>query len=152
MTPFTDLAESPALPESPDGSLAARQGALDALFPAAVAHSPLRLWAPGDPVPARGDRLLIGIATWSGRDMALLDAVSQSLRDRHPPVTIEVFNVAGCASPDVFDRYVPGIGAVYHTPVVGLWSEGRLVDKASGKAGHDLIARVVGLPRSHNGD
>jgi putative restriction endonuclease len=145
MTVFSDLVRSPSLQASPDGSLGQWQREVDALFPAAVSKSPFRLWSPGDPIPATGDRLLIGVATWSAQDLALLDAVSQALATRRPGLVVDVFNVAECPSPQAFERYVPGMGNVFHTPVVGLWSDGRLVDKASGKVGRELIELVGGL-------
>jgi hypothetical protein len=46
---------------------------------------------------------------------------------------------------DGLDRYVPGTGRVFQTPVVGLWSDGQLVDKATGRTGRELVARVSGL-------
>jgi hypothetical protein len=145
MTLFQDFYRSPLTPVSPDGSLAARQSALDAYFPTIVSRSPLHLWSPGDPIPRQGNRLLIGVATWSASDMRLLDAIAQALHERAPALAVDVFNVAECRAPADFDRYVPGIGAVLQTPVVGLWSEGRLVEKASGFAGRELAARTCGL-------
>jgi hypothetical protein len=145
MTTFADLPKSPALPASPDGSMTAAQQAIDAIFPAVVANSPLRLWRPGDPIPGTGDRLLIGIATWSARDLSLLDTLSAAVAQQNTGLLIDVFNVADCPSQAAFDRYIPGVGPVFHTPVVGFWSGGRLLEKASGKAGRDLAARVVGL-------
>lgn len=77
--------------------------------------------------------------------MALLDAVSQAQQTRTPGLEFEVFNVADCTTPQAFERYVPGVGDVFHTPVAGLWSEGRLVETASGMAGRALVSRVCGL-------
>jgi hypothetical protein len=144
MTLFVDLPRSLTLPHPQAGPPSARQSEVDALFPTVVSSSPLRLWAPGDPIPPEGKRLLIGVATWSAHDMALLDAVAEAVRVGSGLV-VDVFNVADCASPAAFERYVPGIGNVFHAPVAGLWSGGRLVEKASGKAGRELIERVCGL-------
>jgi hypothetical protein len=88
---------------------------------------------------------LIGVVTWSAYDMKLLDAVSRVLQRPPSGLTVEVFNVADCSSPEAFDRYVPGTGRVFQTPVVGLWSDGQLVDKATGRTGRELVARVSGL-------
>jgi hypothetical protein len=79
--------------------------------------------------------------------MQLLDAVSQALQGGATGLAVSVFNVANCQSADAFEGYVPGVGAVFHTPVVGLWSDGKLLEKASGKAGRDLVVRVCGLDR-----
>jgi len=145
MTTFYDFSQ--ALPSSGqgEGSLGLSQKNLDARFPSVVSTSPFRLWSPGNPIPAKGKRLLIGVATWSAYDMKLLDAVSQALQRPVLDLTVEVFNVADCSSPEAFDQYVPGIGRVFQTPVVGLWSDGNLVDKATGRAGRELVAGVSGL-------
>jgi hypothetical protein len=119
MTLFQDFYRSPLLPTSPDGALGDRQRLLDAHFAATVLQAPFRLWSPGDPIPQQGNRLLIGVATWSASDMTLLDAVSQALQERTPTLVVEVFNVANCRSVEAFSRYVPGIGSVFHTPVGG---------------------------------
>ena len=150
MTPFTDLIRSPALPASPDGSLADRQSAIDAFFPSVVSVSPLRLWRPGDPIEPTGRRLLLGVATWSVPDLTMLDELARALHRQPAGVVVDVFNVADVRSAGDFDRYVPGIGTVFHTPVAGLWIDGRLVAKASGKSGRDLVAEVcpLGQPAS----
>lgn len=145
MTTFYDLSQALTSSAQPDGSPGSGQKNLDDRFPSAVSTSPFRLWSPGNTISARGKRLLIGVATWSAYDMKLLDAVSQALPGLPAGPTVEVFNVANCSSPEAFDRYVPGIGSVFHTPVVGLWSDGQLVDKATGRAGRELVARVSGL-------
>jgi hypothetical protein len=145
MNTFHDLSSSLNPSEQRDGSLGLGQQKLDERFPAIVSASPLRLWSPGNPIPATSKRLLIGVATWSAYDMQLLDAVSQALQRSPFDLTIEVFNVADCHSPEAFEEYVPGIGRVLQTPIVGLWSDGMVVDKATGRAGRELVARVAGL-------
>jgi hypothetical protein len=145
MTPFADLLRSPLLPESRNGFVGDWQKQLDALFPSAVAASPFRLWSPGDAIPSQGRRLLIGVATWSKQDLALLDTVAQAVLTGGVPLTIEVFNVAECRSPSAFEDYIPGLGRVFQTPVVGLWSDGQQTDAGSGKSGRELIGRLIGL-------
>jgi hypothetical protein len=145
MTTFYHLTQALTPSGQQDGSLGPSQQDLDVRFPSVVASSPFRLWSPGKAIPAKGKRLLVGVATWSAYDMRLLDAVAQALRKQPCDLTVEVFNVADCASPQAFDRYVPGIGPVFHTPVAGLWSDGNLVEQATGKPGRELVARVSGL-------
>jgi hypothetical protein len=41
-----------------------------------------------------------------------------------------------CKSQADFESCLPGIGKVFQTPVVGIWSNGRLTEKASG---HDAV-------------
>jgi hypothetical protein len=145
MNTFYDFSQSLTSSGRQDGSLVLGQRNLDDRFPSVVSASPFRLWSPGDPIPTKGKRLLIGVSTWSAHDMKMLDAVSQALPGLSFALTVEVFNVADCSSPAGFERYVSGIGAVFQTPVVGFWSDGQLVDKASGRAGRELVARVSGL-------
>jgi hypothetical protein len=141
MTTFLDFSRSLSLPDPTGDSSAARTGALDAGFPALLVQHGLQLWSPGSPIPEEGTWLLIGVATWSLSDMKLLDRVSQA---NGWAGRVGVFNVAGCSAPSAFEQYIPGIGPVFHTPVVGLWSDGKLKEKASGKAGRDLVGRVCG--------
>lgn len=148
MTTFSHLTESLTPSGQQAGSPCRSQKDRDDHFPSVVSASPFRLWSPGKPLPAKGKCLLIGVATWSVYDMRLLDAVAQSLKKCPRDLTVAVFNVADCTSQEVFDRYVPGIGPVLHTPVVGLWSDGNLADKATGRAGRELVARVSGLDAS----
>jgi hypothetical protein len=145
MTTFSDLSGALTPSAQRDGSLGMGQRNLDDRFACVVSTSPFRLWSPGSPIPAQGKRLLIGVATWSAYDMKLLDAVAPALQRLPGNLTVEVFNVADCSSPEAFDQYVPGIGRVFHTPVVGLWSDGQLVDKATGRMGRELVAGVFGL-------
>jgi hypothetical protein len=145
MSPFVDLLRSPLLPEPQNGFLGDWQKQLDSLFPSAVAASPFRLWSPGAPIPSTGRRLLIGVATWSKQDLALLDTVAQAVLTGGIPLAVEVFNVAECRSPAAFEDYITGLGRVFQTPVVGVWSDGQQLEAASGKAGRELIARLIGL-------
>jgi hypothetical protein len=117
---------------------------------------------------------VIGVATYSGPDMRLLDLVQQAvtretartmagarapteeapfgvlgLGQRLPePLRVEVFSVLACQSHEDFDLYVPGIGQVFQTPVVGLWVNGTLSEKCWGAPARDLVARVCGFDPS----
>ena len=86
-------------------------------------------------------RTLIGVAPgYSRPDLELLDLLNTELgRGSDAFGLVEVFDVQECSDQSDFERYVPGIAPVFHTPVVGIWENKRLVAKASGKAGRDLI-------------
>ncbi|HJT76734.1 MAG TPA: hypothetical protein VJ739_05985 [Gemmataceae bacterium] len=112
-------------------------------FPAAVAGSSLRLWRPGDPLSDHGTRILIGIATWSGYDMRLLDVVEEGMARGSAPA-VAVFNTSDCRTQDDFNKYVPGLGAVYQTPVVGIWQDGRLEWSGQGAEARERVARLFG--------
>jgi hypothetical protein len=115
----------------------------DERFPEVVAESPFHLWQPGDPVPRQGLRLLIGVATWSGYDMRLLDVVAEAAADGRGE-TIEVFNTAECKDPRDFARYIPSRAKVLHTPVVGEWREGVLAWSGSGESAQEHVTRLFG--------
>lgn len=113
-------------------------------FPAVVAASPFRIWSLGDPV-APGCRLLIGVATWSGYDMQLLDVLAEALsREPAGKPTIEVFDIQECRRVEDFSQYVPGGLPVLQPPIVGLWQDGRLEWSAEGYAARDRVARMFG--------
>lgn len=119
------------------------------LFPAALERSHLRLWRPADPIRS-GRRLLVGIDLTCVEDLALLDVLddavpyrTSSWRHRGPWFSVDVFTLADAKR---IDDYVPGmgraaeIGVAIRTPVVGLWSDGELRDKAWGERGIRLLS------------
>jgi hypothetical protein len=72
--------------------------------------------------------------------------VAQSLRQRDPgQLHVDVFDVSECKTMEEFQRYVPDVGAVLQTPVVGLWQDGKLTTTATGKEARDLVARTCGF-------
>jgi hypothetical protein len=114
------------------------------LFPGFVERSPrLHLWSPGDPIADTGPRLLIGVATWSGYDLNLLDVIEEAPAG---PVHVDVFDVDSIHSAEDLFRFVPGLAVATTTPFVGLWQDGKLQQAASGKAARDLVVRVLHLP------
>ncbi len=97
----------------------------DDWFSAAVAGSPFHLWSPGDPIPERGTRVLLGVATWSGYDMRLLDVVDKAVTESTSAAPkVDVFNMADCKRPGAFQKYIPQLRQVFHSPVAGVWREG----------------------------
>lgn len=113
------------------------------LFPGYVARSPrLHLWSPGDPIPERGERLLVGVATWSGYDLNLLDLIEEAPAG---PIRVDVFDLDTCPDQHAIADRVPGIGEVVQPPVAGYWVDGRLVETAGGHRASQLVARVCGL-------
>ena len=103
----------------------------------------------GRPDVPHETRFLIGVATWSGYDWAMLDKLAA--RGPRLPCRVDVFDVDDCKvadhkTPADFEGYVPDIGPVYHTPLVGRWQDGLLVDKASGFKGRALLEDWFGIP------
>lgn len=121
----------------------------DRQFPELVASSPFNLWRPGDAIPEHGPRHLIGVATWSGYDMRLLDVIAESIR-HHPvdPTTIDVFNTADCHSVKDFARYIPGLNEVSHTPVWSFWNNGELCASVEGHTARGELAKFFGSTAS----
>ena len=112
---------------------------------ALLLESRLHPWQPGDPILNRGRRILLGVASYSVADLALLDTLNEAHAQGSIWPGVDVFNVHECQSMQDIEKYVPGIGKVFQTPVVGYWEEGLLKEKASGKAGRDLLAKVLNL-------
>jgi hypothetical protein len=120
-----------------------------ALFPNVVSRSPrLKLWPVSEPVPTTGTFLLIGVATWSGYDMKLLD-VLEHLPDG--PDVIGVFDTDECRSADDFEKRIPGIGLPYQTPGVGLWQDGQPVASGWGHEGRKLICQIYAIDMNRMG-
>jgi len=75
--------------------------------------------------------------------MNLLDhldsAVTAGIRSDTP---VYVFDADWATSPEDFESLIPGIGFVHHTPVVGYWAEGKLIEKACGFQGRQVVARL----------
>ena len=92
---------------------------------------------------------LIGVAFYSLPDMELLDQLVSTFREKNlshkEPEPILVFDVLRCKTMRDFELLIPGIGSVYHTPVVGIWKEGQLVEKSAGAEGRMLLSRLYNL-------
>jgi hypothetical protein len=145
MNQFRFLLQPERAPWPPD-----EQADAERRFPDTVARSHLRLWSPGQAIPARGKRLLVGVATYSPSDLRLLGQIDEAVSRGTVPVQVEVFSTRLCPAHEDLDRYIPGIGKVFQTPVVGLWEDGVLRDRAWGKAGRDLIVRTCALEPSRS--
>jgi hypothetical protein len=141
MTAFFDLFVSHSTSEGWGDPVVA-----DRRFPEIVAASPFRLGRPGDPIPERGARYLIGVATWSGYDMRLLDVLVEAI-SRHPvdPPAIDVFNTTDFPDAEDFTAYIPGLGEVIQTPVMGFWNNGQLVCSLQGHAAREFISGIFGF-------
>jgi hypothetical protein len=132
---FTERVPAPSTVEAQDSS--------HCLLPARVEQSPLRWWLPSGALPEDARFLLVGVAVWSGYDMNLLDhldsAVTAGVRSDTP---VYVFDAGWAISSEDFESLMPGIGFVHHTPVVGYWADGKLIEKACGFQGRQLVVRL----------
>jgi hypothetical protein len=136
MSRFLDLTHRPHNAADPH--------AADRLLPSFVQLSPFRLWEPGDPIPQDGNFILLGVATWSGYDMQLLDTLQEAMSRPGDYPVVALFNAGILTSMDEFYKYIPGVPEVFHTPVVGIWRDGVLIERAEGYDARDLVARMFG--------
>jgi hypothetical protein len=103
------------------------------------------LWGREEAVPATGSFLLVGVATWSGYDMKLLDLLEQT---PDGPDVIGVFDTNDCRSAEDYEARIPGIGMPYQTPVVGVWQDGELRASGSGYEGRKLAFQACRIDQS----
>jgi hypothetical protein len=141
VTPFRDFINPVPGLSAGDAQCRARR-----LLPARIEQSSLRWLTPGQSLPDDARFLLVGVAVWSGYDMNLLDYLARAVADGSRPDTpVYVFDTDSVTSPEDFEVLVPGIGFVHHTPVVGYWADGKLVEKACGFHGRQIVARLFGI-------
>jgi len=140
MTRFSSLLE----PQS-EFSVGQQQKAAIEQLAMMIRGSRLHSWKPGDPMTNHGRRILLGVASYSLRDLKLLDTLNEGLDNESAWPRLDIFNCLECRSVQDFEHYVPGIGKVLQTPVVGYWEDGILKERAWGKAGRDLLTRILGV-------
>jgi hypothetical protein len=89
-------------------------------------------------------RILVGLAPgYSDLDLDLADVLIAQA-PRHPEVHIDVFDVLEVRGVGDLENYIPGIGKVHHTPIVGVWRNGNIVQTGTGFAGRKLILNLLG--------
>lgn len=98
-----------------------------------------------DPILPASRRVLIGVATWSRYDFELIDAIAEKRqKSGASDEVVEIFDADEqfddpAAPKQDFERYVPGIGKVFGSPVLGIWEGGDLVTRASGAAARQIL-------------
>jgi len=123
MNRFFDLIAAPAS-FSPEKGF---RSDADRLFPEIVRRSHFHWWNPGDAIQATGMRILIGVATWSGYDLKLLDAVNDVLQSKLPsPIQVDVMNVGLVPDSTELHRCFPGASDFVQTPFLGVWNDGQV--------------------------
>jgi len=74
-------------------------------------------------------------------DLELLDAIEARLTAEGRNETIYLFDVSAFPDFKDFEKYLPGIGRVYQTPVVGSWKDGVLKERLSGAVARAWLSR-----------
>lgn len=125
---FVDLLElNSNLPPSEQQQRASEQ------FPSVVENTHMEIFRPGEELPTSGAHIWIGVASYSIPDLVMLDTIEAKLsREPCGNDTIHLFDVSAFTDSRDFEKYLPGIGRVYQTPVIGIWEDGVLKEKASG--------------------
>lgn len=100
----------------------------------------LKLWKPGDVIQSQGRRILMGVTQWVQGDLELLDAFFELLPNNSQ---IEIFMLGECLSQADIERYIPGVTPIFNPPVVGIWEDGVLVEKASGWEAKQILKREM---------
>lgn len=112
-------------------------------FPQLVTRRGMCLWSDSERSKYEV-RIVIGVSTASQYDMTLLDELRPYIPFfKASGIRIEVFNAYHFETLEEYEQRVPGIGKVFHTPVIGIWEKGVLTEKASGAAGRDVLQRFL---------
>lgn len=130
----------------PDLGHVERQRLAEAEFPSLVEQSHMEVWRAGDAWPPTGQQVIwIGVAIWSMYDMELLDLLEATLAKESRGEKIYLFDIDSFGEFD-FEKHLPGIGKIFHTPIVGNWNNGVLEDRLSGAKARDWLIDRFGLP------
>jgi hypothetical protein len=82
------------------------------------------LYQLGDPIPRVERWCLIGVATYSIDELRLLDVLKN---DASRNLGFSIFLLDDCLSVEEIRRFIPGVGKVLQSPLLGIWSDGDLV-------------------------
>lgn len=132
------------LPGVEFGPVGAEQEHAGRCLPNAVRSSRLCWWPDRQEVPVDGRALVVGVAPYSRADLRLLDALDEALeREAGGRLHVQVFSVLDCRGNRDADRFIPGLGVFFQTPLVGVWEDGQLRAKGWGKLARDLVEEEV---------
>lgn len=102
-----------------------------------------REWRPGGTVPQNGLRLLLGLASYSYPDLALVQRLVDTVESRAFLGVIEFFDMLNVLTVEDLRNYIPGIGTPVQTPVAGLWVDGELVQRAAGANSWSVVSMFL---------
>ena len=111
-------------------------------FSSVVKNSRMKVWRLREQFPAQPARTCIAVASYSVSDLEILDALEAKLASNSTRnEIIYLFDLAASPEFSDFEKYLPGIGKVYQTPVIGFWEGGILKEKASGASAKNWLVR-----------
>jgi hypothetical protein len=97
--------------------------------------------------PKIGRLVLVGVAVYSLPDLELLDTILEHRgRRKHHQEELQVLDILTC-QPSDFEKWIPGIGKVLATPIVGIWNHGILIERASGHNAINALRKHYRLSR-----
>jgi len=107
----------------------------------------LKRWRKGQPVAAKGLRLLIGLAAYSRDEIKLAQDIANIVA-LQPGMTIEFFSLQDIQNQADFDNYIPAMGDAtpmrfVSTPVVGLWEDGVLIQVSQSGLALQMVRRLT---------
>jgi len=132
---FADLLEN-----SKHMSPATQQRWLKKEIPTRMSEAGVRLAQKGSGAP---DRIVMGIAEYVPDELRLLDSVCKATSDLG--LVLEVFLMTDCSQEEI-EEYLPGVGRVFQSPIVGIWKAGTLKESGSGHAARALLRKDLRLP------
>ena len=92
----------------------------------------------------KGKHLLLGIASYSVSDLELLDTLNNAIMNKTLKIDrVDVFDVRNCRRMEDFEKYIPSIGKVYQTPVIGIWENYFLKKKLWGYSARELLTKMM---------
>jgi hypothetical protein len=115
-------------------------------LPEVLRETKISMWDPQRAAPQSGRLILIGLAPYALLDLRLLGALTERLAHVNArEQRLEVFDILECKNMDDLEKRIPDIGKVYHSPILGIWDDGALVQRASGAQARDLMVEYFNL-------
>ena len=105
-----------------------------ARFPILVQTSHLRERLKDKPLSnaSTGQKVILGVATYSRDELELLDNLEQSHLDWESSTEISVFDITECKNSCDLRKYLLQDMTNVQTPVVVIWNDGRMVGTQTG--------------------
>src|SRR5258706_10276519 len=115
-------------------------------LPHFVANSRLHWFTSDRKLPQTGKMLAVGVGIFDVRDLEMLDALNDQLKDDFG-ILVNVFNVGSLDElpPVTKHQLLERLGTFTQNPITGLWENGTLVEAAQGYNAKVLVEKVTGI-------